>query len=832
MSGRTRCTLAALTAALLLPLAATAAVAGEQPEPVHINVQANQVLKPVSRYLTGACIEDVNHEIYGGIYSQMIFGESFQEPAPPPAIQGFQPYEGRWMVRDGVLTVNGLDGPKLVHEGGAFEDGAVGVEVLFADRQGGNAGLIVRVSQPGKGADSFSGYEVSLDAARQTLRLGRHRHNFEPIKDVRCEVAVGRWIPLEVNLAGSAIEILVDGKSVLRHDDGLHALPAGGVGLRAWHRQASYRKLWVKTGGQIVTCALAQTVASPEISGMWRAVRRGQATGQYALVTEKPWAGVQSQQMSLASGTGEWGIENQGLNRWGMNFAAGKAYEGYLRARAEKPTTLFVALESQDGSRIYAETPLAVTGNGWQRLQFSLTPTAADKSGRFALKLKQPGSVTLGYAFLQPGAWGRFQGLPVRRDVAEGLIAQGVTVLRYGGSMVNHGGYRWKKMTGARDRRPPYSGTWYRYSSNGWGIADFMAFCEAAGFEYVPAFNVNETPQDMADFMQYAKGPADSPWGRQRVADGHPRPYRLKYMELGNEERVDGQYAAKFAALAKVLWANDAEIVLVVGDFAYSRRIEDPLKISGAASRITSLAGQQRILQLAKQYNREVWFDVHVGTDHPVTLNSSVEGMFSFCDALERIADGAKHKVVVFEYNAGNHAVKRALANAIATHAIERDGRLPIVTSANGLQPDGQNDNGWDQGLLFLDPAQVWLQPPGYVTQMFARNYLPQLVRCQVTGTAGSLDAVATRDVGGQTLVLQAVNPGDQPVAAQLDLAGFVPAQPRAKVTELSGPMDAVNTAIDTGKIVAKERVWNHALKGGKTSYTFPPHSFTVLRFE
>jgi hypothetical protein len=206
--------------------------------------------------------------------------------------------------------------------------------------------------------------------------------------------------------------------------------------------------------------------------------------------------------------------------------------------------------------------------------------------------------------------------------------------------------------------------------------------------------------------------------------------------------------------------------------------------------------------------------------------------MFSFCDALERIADGAKHKVVVFEYNAGNHAVKRALANAIATHAIERDGRLPIVTSANGLQPDGQNDNGWDQGLLFLDPAQVWLQPPGYVTQMFSRNYLPQLVPCRVTGTAGSLDAVAARDADGRTLVLQAVNPGAQPVAAQLNLAGFVPAQPGAKVTELSGPMDAVNTAVDTGKIVAKERVWNHALKDGKTSYTFPPHSFTVLRFE
>jgi alpha-L-arabinofuranosidase len=336
----------------------------------------------------------------------------------------------------------------------------------------------------------------------------------------------------------------------------------------------------------------------------------------------------------------------------------------------------------------------------------------------------------------------------------------------------------------------------------------------------------------MADFIEYAKGAADSQWGRKRVADGHASPYRVKYMELGNEERVDEKYAAKFEALAKAIWAKDAEIILVVGDFAYDRRIEDPQNFSGAASRITSLAGQQRILQLAKQYNREVWFDVHVGTDHPVKFNSSVDGMFSFFNALDKIADGAKHKVVVFEYNAGNHAVKRALANATTTHAIERDGRIPIVTSANGLQPDGQNDNGWDQGLLFLNPSQVWLQPPGYVTQILFRNYLPQLVKCQVAGAERQLDAVATRNEDGKTLVLQAVNPGDKPVVAQINLAGFVPAQPQAKVTELSGPTDAVNTAVDTGKIVSKESTWNHGLNDGRTSYTFPPHSFTVLRFE
>ena len=438
---------------------------------------------------------------------------------------------------------------------------------------------------------------------------------------------------------------------------------------------------------------------------------------------------------------------------------------------------------------------------------FSLTPTAADTAGRIALKLKQPGSVTLGHVFVQPGEWGRFKHLPVRRDVAEGLIDQGITVLRYGGSMVNSGGYKWKNMIGPRDRRPPYSGTWYKYSSNGWGIPDFMNFCEAAGFEYVPAFNMDETPQDMADFIDYAKSPADSEWGRKRAADGHPEPYNLHYMELGNEERVDEKYAEKFIKLATAIWAKDPRVILVVGDFAYDKPILDPFHFDGAASHITSLAGQQRILQFAKQHDREVWFDLHVWTDQPVKSNGSLNGMFSFADALDKIADGAKHKVVVFEYNSGNHAIKRALANAITTIAIERDGRLPIVSSANCLQPDKQNDNGWDQGLLFLNPSHVWLQPPGYVTQMFARNYLPQEVKCEATGDEGQLAVGAQRSEDGKTLALQIVNPGEKPLTARIHLAGFASAASQAQVTELSGPADAVNTAEQPNNIIPRKQL-------------------------
>src|ERR1700722_15942339 len=105
-----------INVALALALGATSAAA--QSPGVRIDIDAAKTQHRVSRYLTGACIEDVNHEIYGGLYSQMICGESFQEPAPSPTIAGFRRYGGDWLVKDGAILIQAKNGPKLVSEHG------------------------------------------------------------------------------------------------------------------------------------------------------------------------------------------------------------------------------------------------------------------------------------------------------------------------------------------------------------------------------------------------------------------------------------------------------------------------------------------------------------------------------------------------------------------------------------------------------------------------------------------------------------------------------------------------------------------------------------------
>ncbi len=807
------------------------ALAGQAQEAA-IVVHANQVKHRVSRYLTGACIEDVNHEIYGGLYSQMIFGESFQEPAPPPALKGFTAYGGDWMPAEGELRAEAGDGPKLICEQPEISVGEAGVDVFFPEKKGGNAGLIVKVSQPGNGADRFTGYEVALDTAG--LVLGRHRQNWEPIRNVPCAVPVNEWISLVVRMGERSIEVLVNGRSITRYEDTQHPLAGGRVGLRTWQREARFRNLWINTGGasrKVPFEVVAKGGWGAGVSGMWRALRRGSAEGEFALETQTPFTGRHSQRLTFSGGDGEIGIENQGLNRWGMNFAAGKPYEGYLWLRAETPAAVTLAVESRDGSQVYAETRVAVKSNDWQRVDFTLTPKASDPAGRFAIKLNQRGSVVVGHAFLQPGEWGRFKGLPDRKDVAEALIDQGLTVLRYGGSMINDPEYRWKNMIGPRDRRPPYHGTWYPHSSNGWGIFDFLNFCEAAGFLAIPAIHMGETPQDMADFIEYVNGPADSAWGRRRAADGHPAPYRLKHLQLGNEEAVNESYWQKFKPMAEAIWAKDPEIILVVGDFAYGKVIQDPFNFEGGAA-AKSLAAHRKILDLAREHGREVWFDIHIGTEQPPQPRG-LQAERSYIEQLGRISPGAKYKVVIFEFNAGNHALKRALANACAINQVEQLGdKLPIVCSANCLQPDGQNDNGWNQGLLFLNPSRVWLQPPGYVTRMVSRNYQPLLVQAEVRGSGAALDVSAKRSEDGRTLVLQVVNTGAQPAPAQMQLADFTPAKSAAAVQELAGELNDANTAVDPEHITPRSTEWRHELANGRTRYTFPARSFTILRFE
>jgi len=805
-----------------------------------ILVLADKINNKVSPLTTGVCLEDVNHEIYGGIYSQMIFGESFEEPSSPPPITGFMYEAGRrkndmgkeWQVADNILCAPATEGARLIAENTLLAKGRIGVEVYFDDRTPGVAGLIVKVSDSATGTDNFNGYEISLDPNANKLVFGKYQHKWEKLKRVNCPIQLQKWIPLEVEMGENGIQIFVNGTNYIDYNDS-SPLAKGLAGVRTWQHAAKFKNFSVTDSNGTKQIPFIKA-ANDQVSSMWTAYREGNAEGTFAIETDKLFNGRQDQKITFQSGTGRVGIANSGLNMRGMYFQKDKDYEGVLWVRADKPVSLNLSLEDKSGKTSYAQQKVSVKDSNWQKIEFTMTSSGEDEYGKFCISLTEPGSVVVGYAFLQPGQWGRFKGLPVRLDVAEALIRQKVTVIRYGGSMVNSPEYCWKKMIGSRDLRPPYKGFWNSYSSNGWGILDFMNFCEAAGFVYLPALNIEETPEDMADFIEYIHGGNETVWGQKRVADGHPEPYKLKYIQIGNEEKVDDYYLERFKLLAAAIWSRDPNMIPVVADLVYFKHISDPFKVEGSLT-INTLAAHKEILKFAKENNNPVWFDVHVWNDEPNDPDKLHRGMGmrSFVDALDKLADGAQFKVCIFEENANNHQLRRGLGHAHMINEIQRyEHEMPILCAANCLQPDKQNDNGWNQGLLFLTQSKVWGQSPYYVTQMISGSYQPLCVESYVDSYNNSLDVTACKSLDGKTLSLRVVNMDRFDIKTEIDLMQFALAQSDAQVIQIKGNLDSVNTAENPELIVPKESKIQVPGKNERVKYTFPANSFTIINFK
>ena len=207
--------------------------------------------------LLGCCLGLQAHAVAASLWTSDESLPSLEAPSPVP---GFRAYGGNWSVKDGVLWATADAGSKLLLDSAALSNGEAGVEVLLSDKRAGNAGFIVKVTEPGVGADRFSGYEVSLYADLQILRLGRHRQNFELLRDVPCAVPVNEWIPLVVRMTEKTLEVSVSGKTILAYEDKEHPLATGALGFRPWQREARYRNFWLKTGGEKRTIPLVARV--------------------------------------------------------------------------------------------------------------------------------------------------------------------------------------------------------------------------------------------------------------------------------------------------------------------------------------------------------------------------------------------------------------------------------------------------------------------------------------------------------------------------------------------------------------------------------------------
>ncbi len=840
-------------ASLLLLLSSLIASHGEE-SLERITIDCGERLGRVSSTLHGTCLEDLNCEIYGGLYGQLIYGEAFEEPIPDFAfLKNFSAESGEWRIADSAgelsskvpdLGFNGKTGDfffcgtleteptslgsRLTYQGAEFEDGAAEVE-LFSIYPGAG-GLIFNITDENGAA--CNSYEIfvsdknNVAIRHRTVSLGA-LSNPKVIKKIPSgESGVGTggvWIKLRVELTKrDGISIYLDGKKIFS-DPSIKPLSKGKVGLGAQYVSFKFRNFKLEYCGERAHIEPGKEKISEPVgvSGKWSIIPESTSDAKYEHAER---LGKKVQIMSCENG-GVAGILNSGMGGLGMNLKKGVSYEGFLVLKAEGNLSVeFRPPPGEEGGAIAAakidvnagEPVKSLAGaklEGFVKCPFRLVPSRNLPNASFAIKLSGKGKAELGFAHLVSSR--KWRGEDVREDIAEKLAESGIKFIRMGGTMVNNPNYKFSSMIGSPEERPVFEGFWYKYASLGFAIEEFVRFSKALGTECVFAVNMEQSPAELADMIEYLNGDPSTKMGALRAANGHKKPYGIKYVQLGNEEIIGigdpkdyDRYIEKFKAMASAMREKDPDIVLINGIMWKSRQPEMMEKVFKALDGIS-----------------EYW-DIHVSSDGKNGLG--VDKLLRNVRALfKKWNPDTQMKCAILEENGQTHSLGRALGHAATMNSVRRHADF-VMTScpANALEAWEKNINGWSQGQIFFTNDKVWGMPPFYAQKMETQNILPNVIKTAPTG--GDLDTSAAISDDGSELAVYIVNFSAKPVKAQFDIKNSPSTWQLKKMTSLSADtLDAENTPDNPMAVYPVSTEF----KAGETSPILPPLSYSVLRF-
>ena len=603
-------------------------------------VDASKVLCRIEPLIYGAGAEDVNHEIYGGLYDQKIFGEGFEEPAFCD-IKGFRAYDERWSITSGMAQLQTSRHGKLVYMEKRLSNDSVEVEFRMDDVNA-IAGFIINVSGAANGADAFNGYEVALNARLGSFVLGKHQQNWQPISDTPMSFnPLGEWNKLRVDINRAQLTIYLNGTKIKTYEDTSNPLTSGYIGLRSYGGSATFRHL--KVSGQEVPFLSD----SPNVSGMWTAL--GEGTFEHD--SSCPFTGKYAQKLSGEQGAG---IYNMGLNRWGIGFNKDERLQASLYLKGSGKVQ--IALQSADGSKEYASQEIGGITDEWQRFDVELTPNESDGKGRFLLGLAEEGSIWVDQVLLCTDSY------PFRSDITEAFRQQHLSFLRYGGTMVNAAEYKTQNMTGSRLERQPYYGYWYRYATNGFAIPEFVEFARLIGTEPTFAINIEDNPADVLALLQEIE------------------PYGLKYIEIGNEEYIGSSarsgyehYVERYLTLYNAIHAVYPQLKFINAAWWRPNEVETMKYV------FQSLDGKC-----------DFW-DYHPWTETPQQAKDIEAEITKMQKLFLEWNPQTTMRCAILEENGNTHDMARALAHAVMLNVVRRSaGFVPVDSPANALQAERQ----------------------------------------------------------------------------------------------------------------------------------------------
>lgn len=319
----------------------------------------------------------------------------------------------------------------------------------------------------------------------------------------------------------------------------------------------------------------------------WEKVEEG-ARVQLQIETAQPYHANSPHYLVMETkGNGRAGIANLGFGD-GFYLEKGETYlfTCYARTLNEQECLLSVSVE-EEGADCCAPASFPVRGTEWKKYELRLTAERTTAAGRLLLTLSEAGRLALDYISLFPEKTflGRKNGL--RRDIAQLLCDMKPKFMRFPGGCLVHDGslnpsdrdsmYRWKNTLGEPENRPARRSNWGYNQTLGLGYYEYFQFCEDIGAKPLPVLPGGYDPhhqrmvplnemgpwiQDALDLIEFANGGADTEWGALRASLGHPAPFGLEYLGVGNEE-VGDAFFERYALIRRAVREKYPEIRLI-----------------------------------------------------------------------------------------------------------------------------------------------------------------------------------------------------------------------------------------------------------------------------
>ncbi|MEP6755700.1 MAG: alpha-L-arabinofuranosidase C-terminal domain-containing protein [Chthonomonadales bacterium] len=520
-------------------------------------------------------------------------------------------------------------------------------------------------------------------------------------------------------------------------------------------------------------------------------------------------------------------VANDGY--WGIPVTPNTKYRASFYAKSSNPgRSVTASIQSNDGTEIWASASVGGLTSNWKKYTVTLTTGANASAGtgnRFVLTTNGAGSCWFNQVSLFPPT---FNNRPngTRLDLMQILGSMKPAFLRLPGGNYLEGNtiaerFNWRETIGDISQRPGHQDPWGYRSDDGFGLLEYLEWCEDLKMEPVLAVyagyslrgeHVAAGPKlepfiaEALEEIEYVMGGPETIGGAKRIKNGHPKPFALRYVEIGNEDNFDrsGSYDGRFAAFYDAIKLKFPKLQLIATDKVKSRKPD--------------MMDEHFYRTAATMAGDADHYDKYDRTGPKVFV-----GEWASQD-IDKPWERAAEKGPTPTLNS-------ALGDAAWMTGMERNSDIVLLSCYAPLfvnvNPGGRQ---WAINLIGFDALRSFASPSFYAQQMFSLYHGDEVLKSSVEGLI-PLQVAVSRDKKKGTIYVKVVNMNGKPQDAEVDLKGISRMKPIGKRVVLSGTkLSDTNTIDDPKHVVPVTSTF--AITGPRFKYTFPAYSASVLVIE